>query len=185
MRNKLLLTAFLSVISTGMPAYAVDYVTCREMLRTKNEFIKTSNSAEVLNSFGIERENEVLYGGNIYEICRDKDKDNLEEMSIFDKSIIEITNTKKETDCWKRMGIGNMKGKYKINNMSFHTQEGLSWYKKALKVEADMRRANCPYWTNTPPNKKRHTSLTSRWVLLLWNIPSVFRKKIPQENLGG
>ena len=37
--RKLLLVAFLSVVSTGMPAYAVDYVACREMLRTKNEMI--------------------------------------------------------------------------------------------------------------------------------------------------
>lgn len=36
--RKLLFIAFLSVISTGIPAYAVDYVACREMLRTKNEF---------------------------------------------------------------------------------------------------------------------------------------------------
>ena len=144
--RKLLLTAFVSVISTGMPTYAVDYVACREMQRTKNEFIKASSGAEVLNSLKVERENEILYGGkSIFEICRDKEKDNLGEMPIFDKSIIEITNTKKETDCWKRMGLYNTKGKYKIYNMSFHTQEGLSWYKKALKVEADMRKANCPY----------------------------------------
>ena len=129
-----------------MPAYAVDYIACREMLRTKNEFIKASSGAEVLNSLKVERENEILHGGkSIFEICRDKEKDNLGEMSIFDKSIKEITNTKKETDCWKRMGIGDTKGKYKIHNMSFHTQEGLSWYKRALKVESDMKRANCPY----------------------------------------
>ena len=36
--RKLLLVAFLSVVSTGMPAFAVDYLNCREMLRTKNEF---------------------------------------------------------------------------------------------------------------------------------------------------
>ena len=44
--RKLLITAFLSVVSTGMPANAVDYVACREMLRTKNEFISISNLFE-------------------------------------------------------------------------------------------------------------------------------------------
>jgi hypothetical protein len=53
--RKLLLVAFLSVVSTNIPAYAVDYIACREMLRTKNEFISISNLFEksVIKTQGI------------------------------------------------------------------------------------------------------------------------------------
>ena len=44
--RKLLITAFLSVVSTEMPAYAVDYIARREMLRNKNEFIDISSEYE-------------------------------------------------------------------------------------------------------------------------------------------
>jgi hypothetical protein len=37
---------FLSVIALGIPAYAVDYVACREMLRTKNDFFSISKQYE-------------------------------------------------------------------------------------------------------------------------------------------
>ena len=47
-RIKLYFYVFLSVIATGMPAYAVDYIACREMLRTKNEFIEISNQYETM-----------------------------------------------------------------------------------------------------------------------------------------
>ena len=141
--RKLLLTTFVSVISTGMPAYAVDYIACREMLRTKNEFIQISKVAEVQSSIAKESEN--LKGANMFEVCRDKKKDNLGHMTIFEQAIEESKFSQNEMDCWKRMGNAGVKGKHQFKGRSFHTQTGLSYYIKALKVEADMRRANCPY----------------------------------------
>ena len=137
MRNKLLLTAFVSVIITGMPAYAVDYIACREMLRTKNEFISISN--------------------------------------LFEKSVIktqEIYNTKKDNSDWDECVIGSYRKSERFSlpficvccdsiskkkdikrntedtrdkGLHFITDEGHYYYKKALKVEADMKRGNCPY----------------------------------------
>jgi len=46
MNKKLSFFALLFVIALGMPAYAVDYVACREMLRTKNEFFAISKQYE-------------------------------------------------------------------------------------------------------------------------------------------
>jgi len=45
--RKLLLVAFLSVVSTGTPACAVDYLNCREMLRTKNEFARKLSTSNI------------------------------------------------------------------------------------------------------------------------------------------
>lgn len=59
--RKLLSIAFLLVISTGMPAYAVDYLNCREMLRTKNEFAKklSANNDAFVKSCGITPEKQI------------------------------------------------------------------------------------------------------------------------------
>ena len=59
--RKLFSIAILSVISTGMPAYAVDYLNCREMLRTKNEFAKklSANNVSFVKSCGITPEKQI------------------------------------------------------------------------------------------------------------------------------
>ena len=99
MKNKLLLTAFVSVISTGMPAFAVDYVACREMLRTKNEFIILVNN---------------------------EDEEIASAIANWENSLVQALHTFGETLDHKR-------------------KRRERYYKKALKVEADMRKANCPY----------------------------------------
>jgi hypothetical protein len=48
MKSRIYLLILLSLAITGMPALAVDYVACREMLRTKNEFVAISNQYEKL-----------------------------------------------------------------------------------------------------------------------------------------
>lgn len=47
MRCKNYLLLLLSLTLTGIPAYAVDYLNCREMLRTKNEFEKKLSANNV------------------------------------------------------------------------------------------------------------------------------------------
>ena len=103
MRNKLFLTAFVSVIITGMPALAVDYVACREMLRTKNEFIMLVN----------------------------KEDEEIERViANWDNALTKALHS------------------FPFSNgepLEFEKKRREKYYKKALKVEADMRRANCPY----------------------------------------
>ena len=43
--------------------------------------------------------------------------------------------------------------------LEFEKKRREKYYKKALKVEADMRKANCPYWTTTPQIKKANCNL--------------------------
>ena len=137
MRNKLFLTAFVSVIITVMPALAVDYVACREMLRTKNEFISISNLFE----------KSVIKTQEIYNTK--KDNSNWDEcvISSYRKSerfslpftCVCCDTISKKKDIKRNTKDTRDKGLY------FLTDEGHYYNKKALKVEADMKRANCPY----------------------------------------
>ena len=141
MRNKLFLTAFVSVIITGMPALAVDYLNCREMLRTKDMFISISDSNEKIE-LGLRyicKVGKVWVWGK-YDLAKydkiqtDKEKDEERELTI-------ACNQKKREEQDRRRN----QGETKRMGLYFVTDEGHYYYKKALKVEADMRRANCPY----------------------------------------
>ena len=132
--RKLLLVAFLSVISTGTPACAVDYIACREMLRTKNEFIDISNQYETGK----------IKTQEIYNTKKDKnDRDKcymikvLTQSNGFDEALKAFNLV---GECLQK----KEKGKDK-RRLYYLTDEGHYYYKKALEVEADMKRANCPY----------------------------------------
>ena len=99
MKSRNYLLILLSLTLTGMPALAVDYVACREMLRTKNEFIILVNKEDK----------------EIDELICYTDDPFCKELQSF---VEPITEKRKRRE---------------------------KYYKKALKVEADMKRANCPY----------------------------------------
>ena len=108
MKSRNDLFVLLSLTLTGVPALAVDYVACREMLRTKNEFIMLVNKEDE------EIEKDIAWN------IRDKDEPlikTLQSYGVIDKSFASIDKRKRRE----------------------------KYYKKALKVEADMKRANCPY----------------------------------------
>ena len=139
MRNKLLLTAFVSVIITGMPALAVDYIACREMLRTKNEFISISNQYEKTE----------LGTKSIYNTKKDWDKcwfasfDKIKSEKELDEDLEKYSACMRNRD--KEENRRRNQGETKRMGLHFITDEGHYYYKKALKVEVDMKRANCPY----------------------------------------
>jgi len=185
--RQLLLTAFLSVIHTGMPALAVDYVACREMLRTKNEFatklsrINTAldlspeiyktlaslcdtskNEEEIILSKDQQilylrkklKQEQELYKTQTTVLNHNGEKVALrlpyDEMSIIVENHQTVTN-KLRLDIANKTVITLMKAikdcfdqridSY-INNK---TREGDYWNKKILRVQSDMKRANCPY----------------------------------------
>lgn len=99
MKSRNYLFVLLSLTLTGMPALAVDYVACREMLRTKNEFIMLVN----------------------------KEDEEIERViANWDNPL---------TKALQSLG----------KPLEFEKKRREKYYKKALKVEADMKRANCPY----------------------------------------
>lgn len=147
--KKLLLITFLSVISTGIPAYAVDYVACREMLRTKNELFAISKQ---------------------YEDGEIKDNIDHKRLEAIGKRItkcealqIKVTSYEEATKTGLplafRSGKNDIETYYVapksyfecLSAAAYYPQKGSTtfggakWYEKALKVEADMKRANCPY----------------------------------------
>ena len=130
----LLLVAFLSVISTGTPACAVDYIACREMLRTKNKNIDISTQYET----GKIKTQEIY---NTKKDKSDRDKCYMREVLSQSNSLDEAL---KAFDLAGECLQKKEKGKDK-RRLYFLTDEGHYYYKKALKVEADMRKANCPY----------------------------------------
>ncbi len=151
MKSRNYLLVLLSLTITGMPALAVDYIACREMLRTKNEFIEISNQYETMK----------IKTQEIYKTKKDEN-DIVKCVKIPNGFIIKATPIKdwKEgedipklsspiLDCWKRVyerqNIRRNQGETKSRGLYFHFDEGHYYYKKALKVEADMKRANCPY----------------------------------------
>ncbi len=136
--NKLIFIAFLSVISTNIPAYAVDYIACREMLRTKNEFIEISNKYEKLE----------LRTKQIYDTKKDRQKwdkctDKVKMGEGIDEEIKKMFACGENQD--EEKNRRRNQGETKSRGLYFRTDEGHYYYKKALKVEGDMKRVNCPY----------------------------------------
>ena len=137
-----------------MPAYAVDYIACREMLRTKIEFMEISNQYETMK----------INTQEIYRTTKDRNDQlkcwklpngmHINSIPIKDwKDGEDISAPLKFSypigDCLdrvsERQNIRRNQGETKSRGLYFLTDEGHYYYKKALKVEADMKRANCPY----------------------------------------
>jgi len=90
--KKLLIITFLSVISTNIPAYAVDYLNCREMLRTKNEFreklINTNveNRLKCLSLWSLDKERN-KYRNELNKLKIEIKDNRLEEDERFRKAL--------------------------------------------------------------------------------------------------
>ena len=147
--RKLLSIVFLSVISIGIPALAVDYVACREMLRTKNELFAISKQYEdgeikdnidhkilAVISKRFTKCKALQIKVTSYE---EATKTGLPTAMRWDKNDIESYYVSPDSyfECMRAAAYYPQKG--------FTTFGGAKWYEKALKVEADMKRANCPY----------------------------------------
>jgi hypothetical protein len=148
MNKKLSLFPFLSVIALGMPAYAVDYVACREMLRTKNEMI--------LKAQEIEKEWKQLFYYKRWGDFREKTKISEDSMNIgcpkekFNDEI-EDKNTFLTKYEWCRSRFSSyMKQKLfedeeRKHSREYTNPEAIKWIKAGNKVQADMKKADCPY----------------------------------------
>jgi hypothetical protein len=140
---------FLSVIALGIPAYAVDYVACREMLRTKNDFFSISKqyeNGEIENIIEIDPK-------KIREKC-DKYSD---KMPIMEKikhiRLLEITKNLPPMNLPKPLYTAYFdcisaewdKQYNAVEKKGFRTFGGAKWYEKAKRVQVDMKKAGCPY----------------------------------------
>jgi hypothetical protein len=147
MKKALTLTATLSVFISIQPVSAVDYVACREMLRTKNEMLNDGGEQEadfwnillerscpklsftnkkyipnttiLVDSIDIENE----------LICRDK-AETLYKKKL--KPLLQIKN-----------GI-LLPGRFNPH-YSFYNPSAIGLIKSGIKVMRDMKKAGCPY----------------------------------------
>lgn len=160
--RKLLLVAFLSVVSTGLPAYAVDYLNCREMLRTKNEFreklINTNveNRVRCFSLWSLDKERK-KYRAELNKLEMEIKDNRIEEDERFRKAL-ELAELSIKSRRWDDYTKGLYDKciltleKRKVYNekeeqhsIYYTDKEGYNWYKKVLRVKEDMRKANCPY----------------------------------------
>ena len=151
MTNKMKIVSFfpfLSVIAVCMPAYAVDYVACREMLRTKNEMILKAQEIEknYQNITIPQKRQQFLYTTQVPEHimsigCPKNDyKEEITEKSDI-LSKYEWCRVHFKTDYVAKLWVEEEK-KLSQENISL---EAKKWIKAANKVQADMKKADCPY----------------------------------------
>lgn len=108
----------LLVCVVHVPAFAVDYVQCREMLRTKNEMIALAK-----------QEDDKYLERSVYPNCPSMVKERQDAALRFDQVFNCLVKTKSVLT-----GVGN-----------FYSPEGLRFARAAERVGSDMRKRKCPY----------------------------------------
>jgi hypothetical protein len=164
------ITAILSI----HPVFAVDYVACREMLRTKNEMISIAREKEEkynpylrCPAYVKELEKEKVYTKEAREIANNPwgyikgvQKENINWDYPFNYSPDVEQNEKPKPNENKSIKNENSKTSamsaimldclsktknYETSIGSFYSKEAMSFAKGAEKVIKDMKRAGCPY----------------------------------------
>jgi hypothetical protein len=167
MKKALTLASTLSAIISIQPVFAVDYVACREMLRTKNEMIYLAKEKDI----GYEE-------AHIYPKCpayikeKEKEKKELKDFASNPWDSIKQKNIDTEIKSyplitWDNQSGMNKKDKpiqsadksltgimidcllkaksYNTDFGSFYSREAIGFAKGAEKVLRDMHKAKCPY----------------------------------------
>ena len=138
MRKALSFISTFTVIISIQPVFAVDYVACREMLRTKNEMLNNARDTEGKFLGNITTQNcdgipITDYRG--YIDFSKKDKCYEDNLSLY-------KNTHKPL---LKLKIGILLPEMKTPSSEFYSSEAINWLKAGNKVILDMKKANCPY----------------------------------------
>ena len=137
---------FLSVLATDIPAYAVDYVACREMLKARNDV--TLNALRIENDYKNnpptlrEDKNNICYKkslGMLREQPNNNENQSLEEKS---KKYQDVLDKCRETV--KYNYILNLKPRHYLGGKPFYTDEGYAMTLWSIKIRKDMLKAGCP-----------------------------------------
>jgi hypothetical protein len=135
MKKALALIATLSAFISIQQVSAVDYVACREMLRTKNEMINLAKEKD-------EEHTSIL----IYQKCsaytkweEEDKKNNAGYYALFKSSSPRIASYDIRVDCLS-------KEKSVLFDFGlFYSKEAINFAKGAVTVIKDMKKARCPY----------------------------------------
>lgn len=117
---------FLVVLGAYSPVSAVDYLQCREMLRTKNEMIEYAAK--------IEADYKSYYKKTI--VVPDAECPQAPEWNSFRLACERVYKDKLADD---RKPVATLGG------TRLYTNTGIKLYKSAIKVQLDMKKAQCPY----------------------------------------
>jgi len=126
-----------STVLLAQAAQAVDYVQCREMLRTKNQFVRKAAKAEIYFKSSVQKDpdkecplenfNEVGWRSvrdyDAWYAC--KERVEAEEEAAFKKVAKPLYHD--------------------YQGSPLYSSEGASWAKSYSKIAADMKTAGCPY----------------------------------------
>jgi hypothetical protein len=174
MKKALTFISTVSALISIQPVFAVDYVACREMLRTKNEMISIAREKEEeynpylrCPAYAKELEKEKVYTKEAREIANNPwgyikgvQKENINRDYPFNYSPDVEQNEKTKPN--ENKSTQNEKSKpsamsaimldclsktknYETSIGSFYSKEAMSFAKGAEKVIKDMKKANCPY----------------------------------------
>jgi len=139
---------FCFLITTNIPANAVDYLQCREMVRTKNEMIDKSVQAEYNNGLGYISETEIekkhcpdamFMMPNPSYIGFNK------QYNIVPAETVDYASQKRCVNEQKQILLDKVKPYKKIGTKVFYTKSGYDWFLSAIKVSNDMKKRQCPY----------------------------------------
>lgn len=144
MNKALTLIVILSAIISTQPVFAVDYVACREMLRTKNEML--INADEAVGNFykSIAEQScpedkfiihKIQYGVDF----KDKDYD------AHSKCIQEAHSSYEQTHKPLLALENGVLLPYRGITNNFYSPTAVNWIKASKKVSLDMKKASCPY----------------------------------------
>jgi hypothetical protein len=139
MKKALALIANLSAIISIQPVFAVDYVACREMLRTKNEMINLAKEKD--------KGYTEIY---IYPKCPDYVKwlEAEKESNAGYERVLKSINVKLTPKSIPGAIALNCLSKvksYRTTYDTFFSSEAIGFAKGAEKVLQDMRKEKCPY----------------------------------------
>lgn len=133
-----LFSVVLLLMLVSPPSYAVDYLQCREMLRTKNEMLEKAREIEGETRINYLKdacpELSISNPLDRYEAIKDKAQCKAEYLETV------ILPSKKPV--YKSNLI--MPGDYSPR-LNYYNPASVGWVKSAEKVASDMKKGNCPY----------------------------------------
>jgi len=139
---------FCFLITTNIAANAVDYLQCREMVRTKNEMMDKSGEAEYNNGLGYISDTELETKhcpDAMFMMPNPSYVGLMKEYNIFPAKIVDRPSQQRCVNEQKQILLDKVKPYKKIGTMVFYTKKGYDWFLSAIKVSNDMKKRQCPY----------------------------------------
>jgi len=139
---------FCFLITTNIPASAVDYLQCREMVRTKNEMMVRSGEAEYNNGLGYISDTELETKhcpDAMFMMPNPSYVGLMKEYNIGPAKIVDRPSQQRCVNEQKQILLDKVKPYKKIGTTVFYTKSGYDWFLSAIKVSNDMKKRQCPY----------------------------------------